>query len=67
MGAMAPEPTLPPHDQLADEDDELGWDRDEHGRMADYATGDEAVQTRRDYEGASFETLSAWIDEKGQG
>jgi hypothetical protein len=24
---------LPPHDQLADADDELGWDRSVHGLM----------------------------------
>lgn len=28
---------FPPADQLADDDDELGWDRKAHGRMADFA------------------------------
>lgn len=36
---------LPRHDQLADDQDQLGWDRDLHGRMRDYATDDDAVQT----------------------
>lgn len=31
------DPELPPHDQLADENDELGWDRSQHGLMADAA------------------------------
>lgn len=36
---------LPPHDQLADEDDELGWDRELHGRMVDAAAPYDAVTT----------------------
>lgn len=36
---------LPAHDQLADADDELGWDRDVHGRMVDAAAPDDAVTT----------------------
>ena len=32
---------LPLHDQLADADDELGWDRDLHGKFVDFATDDE--------------------------
>jgi hypothetical protein len=36
---------LPAHDQLADGDDELGWDRELHGRMADAAAPDDAVTT----------------------
>lgn len=35
----------PPPDQLADEHDQLGWDRDLHGTFADYATDDNAVPT----------------------
>lgn len=35
-----PDPTC-----LADEDDELGWDRSLHGRMTDFAEPDEAVAT----------------------
>jgi hypothetical protein len=34
---MPRDPDLPLHDELADEDDELGWDRDQHGRMVDHA------------------------------
>ena len=40
-----PPEELPAHDRLADEDDESGWDRAEHGRMADYAAPDDAVET----------------------
>jgi hypothetical protein len=36
-----PREQLPPHDRLADDQDELGWDRDKHGRFADFATGPE--------------------------
>lgn len=36
---------LPAHDQLADADDELGWDRELHGRMVDAAAPDDAVGT----------------------
>jgi hypothetical protein len=36
---------LPKHDKLADEHDQLGWDRDKHGRMRDYATDDAEVRT----------------------
>lgn len=35
------DPLLPKHDRLADEDDQLGWDRTEHGRMLDFAIEDE--------------------------
>lgn len=31
----------PDPQQLADDDDQLGWDRDKHGLMADAATDDE--------------------------
>lgn len=40
-----PPEELPAHDQLADDNDQLGWDRDLHGRMADYAAPDDAVPT----------------------
>jgi hypothetical protein len=40
-GKEYPPEELPKHDQLADEDDELGWDRDRFGSMADYASDDE--------------------------
>lgn len=36
----------PPLDQLADDEDELGWDREKHGRMRDYATPDDTIQTK---------------------
>ncbi len=36
-----PPEQLPAHDRLADEQDELGWDRDQHGRFVDFATDDE--------------------------
>lgn len=36
---------LPAHDRLADDQDELGWDVDAHGRMADSAEPDDAVPT----------------------
>jgi hypothetical protein len=32
-----PPEELPPHDQLADADDELDWEREQYGRMADAA------------------------------
>lgn len=35
----------PPLDQLADDDDQLGWDRDAHGRMRDQDTDDDVVPT----------------------
>lgn len=38
------DPELPAHDRLADDRDELGWDRDEHGRMLDHAD-DTPVET----------------------
>jgi hypothetical protein len=40
-----PPEELPAHDRLADENDELGWDVNEHGRMVDHAAPDDAVQT----------------------
>ena len=40
-----PPQELPPHDQLADQDDEHGWDREKHGRMLDAAAPDDAVPT----------------------
>ncbi len=40
-----PDPDLPAHDQLADDADELGWDREKHGRMSDHAAPSGAVQT----------------------
>ena len=40
-----PPEELPAHDRLADDCDELGWDRDLHGRMLDAATPDDTVQT----------------------
>lgn len=36
-----PPEELPPLDQLADADDELGWDRALHGLMVDASTDDE--------------------------
>ena len=33
----------PPLGELADADDELGWDRDRDGRMVDQATPDDDV------------------------
>ncbi len=41
----APDPDLPAHDQLADDADELGWQRDTHGRMREYATDDDEIRT----------------------
>ncbi len=38
-------PPTPPLDELADGDDELGWDRGAHGRMLDAAAPDDAVTT----------------------
>lgn len=35
----------PPLDQLADDQDQLGWDRRVHGLMADHAAADDAVAT----------------------
>ncbi len=40
-----PDPDLPSHDRLADADDELGWDVDQHGRMWDHAAPSGAVRT----------------------
>jgi hypothetical protein len=37
--------TEPAHDELADADDELGWDREQHGRMRDQDTDDDEIQT----------------------
>lgn len=31
--------------ELADSADQLGWDRERHGRMADYGAPDDAVPT----------------------
>lgn len=39
---------MPAFDQLADDADELGWDREAHGRMVDYATDDEPLTMRYD-------------------
>lgn len=36
---------LPPHDALADDEDELGWDRSLHGRMVDCATDGDEIET----------------------
>jgi len=36
-----PPEELPKHDQLADDHDELDWDRANFGPMAQYATDDE--------------------------
>ena len=36
-----PPEELPAHDKLADDADELGWDRDLHGKFVDFATDDE--------------------------
>lgn len=41
---------FPAHDQLADEDDELGWDREVHGLMADAASDDEPLTVPYDPE-----------------
>lgn len=35
----------PAHDELADDQDELGWDRAQHGRMRDQDTDDDAIET----------------------
>lgn len=35
----------PPLEQLADDQDELGWDRDQHGRMAEQDADDDTVPT----------------------
>lgn len=35
----------PAYNELADEDDELGWDREKHGRMRDQDTDDDMVLT----------------------
>lgn len=40
-----PRNLYPPANMLADDDDELGWDHERDGRMADYATADDAVPT----------------------
>jgi hypothetical protein len=40
-----PPEELPAHDRLADADDELGWDVEQHGRMVDAAAPDDAVPT----------------------
>jgi hypothetical protein len=34
-------PDLPKHDELADSDDELGWNTSLHGRMVEFASDDE--------------------------
>ena len=39
--AEYPREELPAHDRLADDQDELGWDREVHGLMADAASDDE--------------------------
>lgn len=46
----------PDQDKLADDEDELGWDREKHGRMKDAAKPDDNVRTVR-YGG---------VDEDGQ-
>jgi len=48
---------FPAPDELADEDDQLGWDHDRDGNMADYATADDAVKTT-DYEGEDDDASS---------
>lgn len=35
----------PPLDELADENDTLGWDREKHGTFAEHAADDDAVPT----------------------
>lgn len=40
-----PSGDTPPLDQLADEDDQLGWNREEHGTFAENATPDDTVRT----------------------
>jgi len=37
MARDYPPEELPPHDQLADENDQDGWDRELHGRFVDFA------------------------------
>lgn len=37
--------TEPAHDELADEFDQLDWDKDKFGPMRGYATGDDEVKT----------------------
>lgn len=40
-----PDPTeYPDPEKLADEDDQLGWDINKHGRMKDYSTPDTEVE-----------------------
>jgi hypothetical protein len=45
------EPTTPTPDntpalgELADEDDQLGWNREQHGTFAEHAAPDDAVMT----------------------
>lgn len=41
----APRSDTPKLTELADSDDQLGWERDKHGRMADAAAPDDAVPT----------------------
>lgn len=36
---------FPAPDELADENDQLSWDRERDGRMADFATDDGVVET----------------------
>lgn len=35
----------PPLGALADDDDQLGWDREKHGTFAEHATPDDTVRT----------------------
>lgn len=47
MGKVERAKDFPPLDSLADPEDTLGWDREKHGRMADAAAPDDAVQVER--------------------
>lgn len=37
----------PPHGELADDEDQLSWDPEQHGRMRDFAAPDDAVVVTR--------------------
>lgn len=38
-------PEYPAPHKLADADDDLGWAREVHGRMQDFATADDEIKT----------------------
>lgn len=41
----SPHADSPPGGELADADDQLGWDRAKHGTFAEHATPDDTVRT----------------------